>query len=94
MFEKLKALLQKLGLDISGKEDLLKTEVEKLEDVPDTPVWKELHKNTDPAVAALVEQNKILLQSVKDLQSTVAKEQTDRAAAMEAIRNAVAGLKA
>lgn len=91
MKEKLIELLKKLGIDITGKETELKTELDKLAkdgdgniDLAKLDLTKLSGGGNDDLVKAVLEQNKILTQSVKDLKDTLAKEISDRENAIKA----------
>jgi len=91
MWEKLLALFKSKGIELGDKEKDLKTEFDKLEkdkdgnvDLSKLDLSKLTNKDVDPVLQAVIEQNKILMQSVKDLQSTLGKEQSDREAAIKA----------
>lgn len=92
MYEKILAILKAIGIDITGKEEQLKTQTAELEKDKNGNIDIEKllaglngkGKEPDPVLTAIIEQNKILTQSVKDLQSVIGQEQTARKAAIEA----------
>jgi regulator of replication initiation timing len=93
MWEKIKALLAQLGIDVTSKEKELKDAVDKLE--KDTQGNIDLSKldlksllkgdeKANPLLETLIASNNALMQEVKDLKSTLGKELTDREAAIKA----------
>ncbi|QQS35765.1 MAG: hypothetical protein IPM56_16210 [Ignavibacteriales bacterium] len=85
MFEKLKALLTKLGFNLEGKETELKTEIEKLEKTNDgiydfskLDLSKFKDDGNKELIEAVVNQNKILTEKVTTLLNTIGQEQTQR----------------
>lgn len=93
MFEKIKALLTKLGFDIKDKEAELKSELDKLEKDGNGKIdlskldLKSLLKDEgkeNPLLKTLVENLTAAMQEIKDLKATLGKELTEREAAIKA----------
>jgi len=89
MFEKIKALLTKLGINIGDKEAEIKAEIEKLE--TDANGIIDLSKidmskmtNDNPLFKTLIEQNQALIQQTKDLTAALGKETQERENAVKA----------